>query len=70
PAPEGVNVRIAARTEVIPREGMAWPTLIVQAPRVRGPFRGALVISSPDVPDWSVRYTFDGEVSREALEGR
>jgi len=70
PAPAGVIARIADRTNVVPREGTAWPTLVVIVPREEGAFKGSIAITSPDVPDWAVRYTFEGEVVPGALEGR
>ena len=70
PAPEGVIVRMAESTNVIPREGTGWPTLIVIVPGKEGAFRGTLAITSPDVRDWAVRYTFAGEVVPVALTGR
>ena len=70
PAPEGVTVRFAEQTDVIPRQGTAWPQLVVNTPRVLGPFRGALVLSSPEVPGWEKRYTFDGEVVQSGREGK
>jgi hypothetical protein len=70
PAPAGVSVRIADATAVIPREGTAWPQLVIDAPRVKGLFRGSLVITSPEVPGWKKRYTFQGEVAREGREGK
>jgi hypothetical protein len=68
PFPEGMAVRVADGT--IPREGTAWPWLILVAPPVEGPFRGAVMVTSPDVPDWSLRYTFEGEVVPGGLVGK
>jgi len=70
PVPEGVIARIADRTNVIPREGTAWPTLVVIVPEKEGAFQGSIAITSPDVPDWLVRYRFEGEVVPAALQGR
>ncbi len=70
PAPEGVIARIADRTNVIPREGTAWPTLVVIVPQKEGAFRGSIAITSPDVPDWAIRYTFEGDVVPGALPGK
>jgi hypothetical protein len=70
PAPEGVIVRMAERTNVIPREGTGWPTLIVIVPAKEGAFKGTISITSPEVPDWAHRYTFEGEVVPTAVRGR
>jgi hypothetical protein len=70
PAPEGVIARIADGTEQIPREGTAWPTLVVIVPEKEGAFRGALRITSPELPEWAVRYTFEGNVVPGTLPGR
>lgn len=70
PVPEGVVARVAERTNVIPREGTGWPTLVVIVPENVGAFRGTIAITSPDVPGWAIRYTFEGEVVPGALPGR
>jgi hypothetical protein len=66
PAPEGMVVRVA--DPVVPRQGTGRPTLVVIVPEAQGPFSGTITISSPDVPDWSVTYTFAGDVG--TLKGR
>jgi hypothetical protein len=68
PAPAGVRVRIPAPADV-PREGSANPTLVVVAPEKEGPFAGTVVITSPDVPAWEVRFPFTGMVARRVFEG-
>jgi hypothetical protein len=69
PAPAGVVARIGG-TNTIPREGTGWPWLVVIVPEVPGPFQGTIAITSPEVPDWVLRYTFAGEVVDRPREGR
>jgi hypothetical protein len=69
PAPEGVIARLGGTT-TIPREGTIWPWLVVIVPRKEGAFQGSIAITSPDVPDWAVQYTFEGEVVPGALLGK
>lgn len=69
PAPKGVVVRLSGPT-TIAREAREEPTLTVIVPDVPGPFQGTLVITSPQVPEWSLRYSFGGEVVDKPLEGK
>lgn len=69
PAPPGVVARLGGTT-TIPREGTGFPWLIVIVPEKPGPFQGTVAITSPDVPDWVLRYTFGGEVVDRPREGR
>ncbi len=69
PAPPGVVARLGGTTSV-PREGTGYPWLIVIVPEKPGPFQGAVVITSPDVEGWVLRYTFGGEVVDRPREGR
>ncbi len=69
PAPEGVVCRLGGTT-TIPREGTGWVWLIVIVPKTEGAFKGAISITSPDVPDWAIRYTFEGDVVPGAFPGR
>jgi len=69
PVPEGLVVRLAGDTR-IPREGSAWPHLIVIVPEKEVSFSGAVVIESPDLAGWSTRFTFEGNVALGPREGR
>jgi hypothetical protein len=69
PVPPGVVARLSGTT-TIPREATAWPWLVVVVPEVPGPFQGSLAITSPDVADWVLKYTFGGEVVDRPREGR
>jgi hypothetical protein len=68
-ATEGMNVRFKGDTTLLPK-GRETLTLVLRFPQKAGAFSADIVLTSPDLSDWSRTYQLRGEKVDQPLSGR